>query len=245
MNRASTLLLVSKLDQSESNILRRLDLKKNGTEGYSEAFIQNLVHDCPAVLPINSVESAFSPVFPICKEMSLRSGSLDNLLMTPRGDLIAVECKLWRNPQAQREVFAQIIDYAKDLQTLGYSEFQDAIRKARRDEKFDLFQHISTLSGEGPPELDEIDFIDAVSRNLRRARCLLVIVGDGISDKVKEKIFTPFFTTKPFGEGTGLGLSISYGIITKGHGGTLTMHSEEHKGTTFTIVLPVNQDSIG
>ncbi|MBC2839788.1 hypothetical protein H7F20_10625 [Robiginitalea sp. SC105] len=62
--------------------------------------------------------------------------------------------------------------------------------------------------------------------------------GSGIPEKVREKIFQPFFTTKPTGQGTGLGLSLSYDIVTKGHGGTLQVASEEGKGTEFTIKLP-------
>jgi signal transduction histidine kinase len=63
--------------------------------------------------------------------------------------------------------------------------------------------------------------------------------GSGIPDEVKDKIFQPFFTTKPTGEGTGLGLSMSYDIITKGHGGELTLETEPGKGTQFIIKLPV------
>jgi signal transduction histidine kinase len=63
--------------------------------------------------------------------------------------------------------------------------------------------------------------------------------GDGISQEIKDKIFQPFFTTKPTGEGTGLGLSMSYDIITKGHGGELKVKSEEGKGTEFIIVLSI------
>jgi two-component system NtrC family sensor kinase len=63
--------------------------------------------------------------------------------------------------------------------------------------------------------------------------------GTGIPDLVKAKIFQPFFTTKPTGEGTGLGLSLSYDIITKGHGGSLTVESREGEGTSFVIQLPV------
>ncbi len=62
--------------------------------------------------------------------------------------------------------------------------------------------------------------------------------GTGIPESVKAKIFQPFFTTKPTGEGTGLGLSLSYDIITKGHGGTLSVESQEREGTTFVIQLP-------
>ncbi len=62
--------------------------------------------------------------------------------------------------------------------------------------------------------------------------------GTGIPQKVLDKIFQPFFTTKPTGLGTGLGLSLSYDIITKGHGGQLQVETEEGKFTSFTITLP-------
>jgi signal transduction histidine kinase len=62
--------------------------------------------------------------------------------------------------------------------------------------------------------------------------------GPGIPESVREKIFQPFFTTKPSGEGTGLGLSISYDIITKGHGGTMSVESREGEGSSFIITIP-------
>jgi signal transduction histidine kinase len=62
--------------------------------------------------------------------------------------------------------------------------------------------------------------------------------GSGIPDAIRNKIFQPFFTTKPTGQGTGLGLSLSYDIITKGHGGELRVETSIGNGTTFTIRLP-------
>jgi signal transduction histidine kinase len=62
--------------------------------------------------------------------------------------------------------------------------------------------------------------------------------GNGIPESVKEKIFQPFFTTKPTGQGTGLGLSLSYDII-KAHGGELKVETKEGKGSEFIILLPV------
>ncbi|CCH54545.1 histidine kinase [Fibrisoma limi BUZ 3] len=63
--------------------------------------------------------------------------------------------------------------------------------------------------------------------------------GVGIPESVRSKIFQPFFTTKPTGEGTGLGLSLAFDIITKGHGGTMEVETEEGKGTEFIIRVPV------
>ena len=62
--------------------------------------------------------------------------------------------------------------------------------------------------------------------------------GPGIPDNIKDKIFQPFFTTKPTGQGTGLGLSLSYDII-KAHGGDIKVQSTVGQGTTFTIRIPV------
>lgn len=63
--------------------------------------------------------------------------------------------------------------------------------------------------------------------------------GNGIPQKNLDKIFQPFFTTRPTGQGTGLGLSISYDIVTKGHGGRLSVDSTEGEGTTFTMQIPI------
>ena len=62
--------------------------------------------------------------------------------------------------------------------------------------------------------------------------------GNGIPEHIKEKIFQPFFTTKPTGQGTGLGLSLSYDII-KAHGGEIKVKSNEGEGSEFIIQLPI------
>jgi len=62
--------------------------------------------------------------------------------------------------------------------------------------------------------------------------------GIGIPPEIKDKLFQPFFTTKPTGEGTGLGLSISYDIVTQQHGGTITVDSRVGEFTEFTVRLP-------
>jgi signal transduction histidine kinase len=82
-----------------------------------------------------------------------------------------------------------------------------------------------------------------VSVRTRRSPSDTVIIeiednGSGIPDSAKEKIFQPFFTTKPTGQGTGLGLSLSYDIV-NAHGGEIDVNTKGHDGTEFVIQLPV------
>jgi hypothetical protein len=151
---------------------------RSGSTLYDEGWIQQLVHEHPAILPIERIEPGFTRIVPVCQELPLRSGSLDNLLMTPDGNLVLVECKLWRNPQAKREVLAQIIDYAKDLIRLDYEALEDAVRRARGDQSSSLYQLVDS-------DLDEAAFVDAVARNLRLGRVLLIVAGDGITEQVQ------------------------------------------------------------
>jgi len=62
--------------------------------------------------------------------------------------------------------------------------------------------------------------------------------GTGIAPEVKERMFNPFFTTKPAGEGTGLGLSLSYDIIVKQHAGSIEVDTQPGEFTEFRVVLP-------
>jgi hypothetical protein len=165
--------------------LERLSFQLKGETGYSEAWLQRLIERQPTVLPIDDIESAFTPAISVCIELPLGSKFLDNLLVTPLGNLIAVECKLWRNPEARREVVAQIIDYASRLQKLTYGELQEAICQARKEPAFQLYEHVANRSPDTEAALDEPRFVDAVSRNLRRGRSLLLIAGDGVTEEAE------------------------------------------------------------
>ncbi|NNE77417.1 MAG: hypothetical protein HKN31_10135 [Pricia sp.] len=91
---------------------------------------------------------------------------------------------------------------------------------------------------------ENMEFKPTVSVSTKRegkaVRISVTDNGNGIPESVKNKIFQPFFTTKPTGQGTGLGLSMSYDIITKGHGGQLKVATKQGEGTTFTIIVPTN-----
>ena len=84
--------------------------------------------------------------------------------------------------------------------------------------------------------------IKVVTRKLQgRAQIIVEDNGQGIPAETVNKIFQPFFTTKPTGQGTGLGLSLSYDIVTKGYQGELSVETKEGEGSKFTISLPVQK----
>lgn len=89
--------------------------------------------------------------------------------------------------------------------------------------------------------IDEFDPTVWVSTKKIGNKVLITVKdnGAGIPKKVLDKIFQPFFTTKPTGQGTGLGLSMSFDIINKAHAGKIDVTTEEGVGSTFTIVLPI------
>ncbi len=86
-------------------------------------------------------------------------------------------------------------------------------------------------------------FEPVVSVSTRKEKEMVIVKvkdnGTGIPQKVLDKIFQPFFTTKPTGQGTGLGLSLSYDIV-KSHGGELRVETKEGEGTVFIVELPAN-----
>jgi hypothetical protein len=176
-----TLLLTGIQTPYSSQRLRRLQFDKNA-EGhqYNEAWLQELLHAHPEILPMGQIEPGFDELIPICRELPVAGGFADNLFATPNGNIVLVECKLWRNPQARREVIAQIIEYASAIATWKYEALDEAIKRTSPAAK-SLFEKVSAMS----PETGEALFHDAVARNLKLGRILLLIVGDGIKEELE------------------------------------------------------------
>lgn len=147
----------------------------------SEATLQQLLHDHPSCLPIAEIDPLFCDPVPMCMELRTSVGSIDNLLVTASGLPVLVECKLWRNPEARREVVGQILDYAKELTRWSSSDLQ---REVAQHVKYDGNPIIHLLEQAGHT-VDEATFNDALTHNLRRGRFLLLIVGDGIREGVE------------------------------------------------------------
>lgn len=183
-------LLLEGIDKNATvKALGRVRFARNATEHafYDEAWIQALIQNQPEILPVHQIEAAFAGLVSICVELPVASGFVDNLLITPEGNIALVECKLWRNPQVKREVVAQIVDYAKDLSKWTYEKLQDVVCRLHfagsgKGEPHGLYERVAA---EGESEIDEAAFVDAVSRNLRLGRFLLLIVGDGIQEGVE------------------------------------------------------------
>jgi len=147
----------------------------------SEAYIQALVHEHPACLPIAEIDAMFSRPVPICTELNTPAGPIDNFMVTPSGLPVLVECKLWRNPEARREVVSQILDYAKELSRWSSSDVQREVSHRLKRDGNPLLDMVRAVD----PEVDEQQFNDALTANLRRGRFLLLIVGDGIREGVE------------------------------------------------------------
>ena len=105
------------------------------------------------------------------------------------------------------------------------------------------FYAVNEKAGKGIPGYEPTVTVStkAVEAAAGRKKSVLITVednGNGIPEAIRDKIFQPFFTTKPTGQGTGLGLSLAYDIVTKGHGGELRAETIEGKGSEFSILLP-------
>ncbi|HEY0014065.1 MAG TPA: hypothetical protein VGB79_14580 [Allosphingosinicella sp.] len=152
-----------------------------GSPSVSEAFIQNLVQEHPSCLPISEIDPLFAAPVPVCTELNTPAGPIDNFMVTASGLPVLIECKLWRNPEGRREVVGQILDYAKELSRWSSSDIQrEASRRLGRGGNVLL-----DLVRQAGHDVDEADFNDALTGNLRRGRFLLLIVGDGIREGVE------------------------------------------------------------
>ncbi|MDW8273809.1 MAG: hypothetical protein RMJ53_06240 [Chitinophagales bacterium] len=156
---------------------------------FNEDWIQKLIHNNPDILPINEIDTGFTPAISIGREISTTAGYIDNLFISPDGYLTIVETKLWRNPEARREVVGQILDYAKELNKWSFTDLDNAVKlynQAYNNNSDGLLTTVRKFNE--LDEADEIFFIDNVSRNLKRGRFLLLIVGDGIRESVEDMV---------------------------------------------------------
>jgi len=176
---------IPSLDQAmQGKPLERLVFSPDSevTEGkYSEAWLQSLLHLFPNSLPIHELESGIGSVIAVGREVPTPSGPIDNIFVTPDGNIVLVECKLWRNPESRRKVISQIIDYAQSMSKWRFEDFDRAIRKSLDADGKVVGKPLTELVGIAG-DVDEAEFVDAIQKNLRMGRILLLVVGDGIRE---------------------------------------------------------------
>src|SRR3990172_325312 len=181
-NQYSPLVVVHESDASRpAELLQRLPLASAGNPRLDEAWLQDFILEHPSILPISEIDPGFGPLTPICRELGTRAGSIDAVFANPHGMLTLVESKLWRNPQARREVVGQILDYAKELSHWDYADLQREVSRSLKMAGNVLYESVK----KNHPDLDEARFVDDVSRGLRNGRFLLLVVGDGIRERVE------------------------------------------------------------
>lgn len=174
--------LIVHADSSSSEPLEKVPLHGEGSKIYAEVDLQKLIYQHPKSLPLDELDRSFVDAIPVCKELRTANGQIDVVHITPDGRPIIVEAKLWRNPQARREVIGQILDYATELSRWDFNQFDEKVRTARAREDAGSPKGLLELAGLSPNSPEAATFRDAVTRNLRRGDMLLLIVGDGIRE---------------------------------------------------------------
>ena len=153
---------------------------------FNEQYLQELLVDHPDLLPVQDLRPDIGDLVCIGREVPAgNSGFIDNLYLSTGGYPVIVETKLWRNPQARREVLSQALDYTKEVARKDYDwlegQWRDFTNKSPRGAD-NLFAAISEKAAE---EFDEHEFIDRVSRALDRGDIISLIVGDGIESRLQ------------------------------------------------------------
>lgn len=155
---------------------------KPGEPERVEAYLRDLLHDRPELVPMEDVAPGQEAFVPLAKEFAVfvgdgRRGFIDILGVTPFGRICVVECKLWRNPEARRKVLAQVLDYASALRRVSHSDIVARLRRKHDARGKDPIHDAVAAAGY---DVDPARFVDAVSESLERGDIQLIIAGDGI-----------------------------------------------------------------
>lgn len=170
-------------DEKQSTVLERIPLDPNGDKAFSERWLQDILFAHPQCLPVREIAPHIGELIPICTELGMISGGYaDILYVTPTGQIVVVETKLWRNTEARRKVVTQILEYANDLALCTYEVLSDRVATATQKEKDYL---LSCAKAHG---VDEAAFVDGINRSLKKGDFLLLIVGDGIRYGVESMV---------------------------------------------------------
>jgi hypothetical protein len=168
---------------------RRLNPTRSDERPYDESWLQELIRVHPEILPVAKVEPVFAPLVPIGREVATDSGPIDNLFVSHRGYLVLVETKLWRNPEARREVVAQAIDYGSSLSKWNYDRLNESVRAYTRKYEGGEMELTDWVEKRLEPVAGGRAFFEeSVAKNLKLGRFLTLVVGDRIRQPVVEMV---------------------------------------------------------
>jgi len=155
---------------------------------FDENYLQELLAAHPEILPVQAIRDDIGSLICIGREVAISSGSIDNLYLSTAGYPVIVETKLWRNPQARREVLSQTLDYVKDVVRKDFEWFEKQwalFRPPQGKEPPSLLEELSKVSDD---EIEETFIVDRVNRALAHGDVIALIVGDGIETRLQELV---------------------------------------------------------
>jgi hypothetical protein len=155
---------------------------------FDEHYIQELLVRNPELLPVEALREDAGHLLCIGREVKCAAGAIDNLYLSTGGYPVVVETKLWRNPQARREVLSQVLDYTKELveKDFEWLEKQWATFCSERKRKaVPLLEVLQELSDD---TIDEARYVDRVNGALNRGDIVSLIVGDGIKTGLQKLV---------------------------------------------------------
>ena len=168
---------------TEQTTLQNIDI--GHAEGFSEAWLQEVLFENPDLLNPSELNE-LDPVIPITRELPLQGPSskvfLDIFGVRTSGIPVLVECKLWRNPQARREVIGQILEYAALLSRTTYSDVEAVLKANKVLSDSSLYEFVRDHNG---AVVGESSFVDKMSNALYNGQFDLIIAGDGIREDVQ------------------------------------------------------------
>lgn len=147
---------------------------------YQENWLQELLRVHPDILLVAEIEPVFHPLIPIGREVPTPVGYIDNLFISPLGYPVLVETKLWRNPEAKREVLAQVLDYASAISKWTFTDLDKCTREHTRHYDGKSLGLVDWVEAKIGLDVDRGYFEETVSKNLRLGRMLILVVGDRI-----------------------------------------------------------------
>jgi len=154
-------------------------------ERFDEQYLQELLEAHPELLPVVEVREDAGNLVCVGREVGVSSGAIDNLYLSSGGYPVIVETKLWRNPEARREVLAQILEYIRDICTKDYTWFEmqwQAHVKGTERAGQTLLGRLIEVSG---AEIDEVFIVERVNRALSCGDIIGMVVGDGIETRLQ------------------------------------------------------------